>query len=298
MADIDLSNVRDSDGLVISFGGSHTEIDSYTFANALVAVADAIREINSQVNQGVALEVQLEALSDGSFKAKIKGMPKSLKNLFSVIGVHVILPLLIAFLYDELKSDKIIVNENEVIIQSGRDRIIIPRNVYETAKRLPNKPAIRSHIARAISVVNDDEKVESFGLYKNLDPDSPPLVIIPRSDFTRVIEVEVKDDPLRRKNPVRVTIYVVKAVFQSSNRKWEFVWNGVKISAPIIDPVFLADLLQRKYLIGSGDALDVTLNALQRYDTELSVWINDGYEVEKVWEHIPASSLRPLDMLP
>ena len=201
MAYINLTDIQESDGFVISFGGQHSQIDSYTFANALVAIADALREINSQVNHGVALEVQLEALAGGSFKAKVRGMPKSLKNLFGKVSVHVILPLLLAFLYDEMKSEKIIVNENEVIIQSGRDRIIIPRNVYETSQRLPNKPAIRSCVARAISVVNDDENVESFGIFKNLNPDSPPLLIIPRTDFARVIETEIEDDPTRRKNP-------------------------------------------------------------------------------------------------
>ena len=40
------------------------------------------------------------------------------------------------------------------------------------------------------------------------------------------------------------------------------------------------------------------VHALQRYDKELSVWINDGYEIERVWQHIPAGSVGPESLAP
>lgn len=289
MATIDLRNSSDDDGFVIYFGGKPNEVDTYTFANALVAVADAFREINNQVNPGMALELRLEALAEGSFKAKVKGKPKTLSSLLSSLSKLMVLPIFLAFLYDEIKGDNpIIVNENEVIIERGRDRIIIPRNAYDAAQKLPNKPSIRSHIAKAIGVVDKDENVESFGIYKDFDPNLPPLISILRDDFDRVREIELEGDPNRRSKEESATLHVLKAVFQASNRKWDFVWNGVKISAPISDPVFLADLLQRVYLIGNGDALEVTLKISQKWDEQSSVWLNDGYSVEKVWKHIPA----------
>ena len=289
MADIDLRNTSDSDGFVIYFGGRPNEVDTYTFANALVALSDAFREVNNQVNHGIALELRLEALAEGSFKARVKGFPKSLKNLLSSLSKNVVLPIFLAFLYDEIKGDDpIIINENEVIIQRGNDRIIIPRKAYEAAKALPNKTSIRQHIAKTISIVDADENVESFGLYKDFDPDLPPIFFVPREDFDRVREIEIADDPGRRTKDERATIHVLKAVFQASGRKWDFVWNGIKISAPIHDPIFIADLLQRVYLIGNGDALEVTLQISQKWDSGSSVWLNDGYAVQKVWKHIPA----------
>jgi hypothetical protein len=289
MATIDLRDTSDSDGFVIYFGGKPNEVDTYTFANALVAVADAFREINSQVNPGQAMELRLEALAEGSFKAKVKGKPTSLSSLLSSLSKYVVLPIFLAFLYDEIKGDDpIIVNENEVIIERGNDRIIIPRTAYDAAQKLPNKPNIRNHIAKAIGIVDKDENVESFRLYKDFSPNVPPLITIPRDDFDRVRAIELEGDPNRRTKSENATLHVLKAVFQASNRKWDFVWNGVKISAPITDAAFLADLLQRVYLIGNGDALEVTLNISQKWDEQSSVWLNDGYSVEKVWKHIPA----------
>lgn len=86
MATIDLRTTSDGDGFVIYFGGQPNEVDSYTFANALVAVADAFREINAQVNSGTALEVRLEALAAGSFKAQVKGLRKNLSSLLASLG--------------------------------------------------------------------------------------------------------------------------------------------------------------------------------------------------------------------
>lgn len=289
MATIDLRATSDDDGFVIYFGGRPNEVDTYTFANALVAVADAFREINNQVNQGVALELRLEALAEGSFKAKVKGKPKSLKSLLTSLSKHAVLPIFLAFLYDEIKGpDPIIVNEHEVIIERGNDRIIIPRTSYDAAQNLPNKVSVRGHIAKAISVVDKDENVDSFGIYKDFSPDLPALISIPREDFDRVREIEEEGDPGRRSKEEHATLHILKSVFQASNRKWDFVWNGVKISAPISDPVFLADLLQRVYLIGNGDALEVTLKISQKWDQNSSVWLNDAYSVEQVWKHIPA----------
>jgi hypothetical protein len=289
MSTIDLRSTTDDDGFVIYFGGRPNEVDTYTFANALVAISDAFREVNSQVNQGIALELRLEALAEGSFKAKVRGAPKSLKNLLSSLSKNVILPIFLAFLYDEIKGkEQIVVNDDEVVIERGSDRIIIPRKAYDTAKSLPNKPAIRSHIAKAIYAVDSDENVESFGIYKNFDADIPALFDLSRDEFDRVRELEIEGDPGRRTREERATIHVLKAVFQASSRKWDFVWNGVKISAPIHDPVFLADLLQRVYLIGNGDALEVTLKISQKWEESSSVWLNDGYGVEKVWRHVPA----------
>ena len=298
MATIDLRQCSDEDGFVIYFGGRPNEVDSYTFANALLAIADAFREVNSQVNPAVAMELRLEALTEGSFKAKVKGKPKSLRSIFAGLGQCVVLPIFLAFLYDEIKGDEqIIVNDDEVVIQRGNDRIIIPRTAYDQAQTLPNKPTIRSHVAKAIGVVDRDENVESFGLYRDFDPDSPPLINIPRDDFQRVREIELEGDPGRRNKDEPATLYVRKAVFEASNRKWDFVWNGVKISAPISDPAFLADLLARTYLIGNGDALEVTLRISQKWNGVSSVWLNDSYEVLKVWKHIPANNPTQIGLL-
>jgi hypothetical protein len=77
MGTLDLTTARDKDGFVVYFGGQPNQVDTYTFANALVALSDAFQEINAQVNPGYSLELRLEAVADGSFKARIREIPKA-----------------------------------------------------------------------------------------------------------------------------------------------------------------------------------------------------------------------------
>lgn len=71
------------DTIVVHFGGQLTSVDAYTFANSLVAFADTVRGVNAQINPGQNIEVRLEAVGPGSFKAVIKYVKKGLIGLFA-----------------------------------------------------------------------------------------------------------------------------------------------------------------------------------------------------------------------
>ena len=88
--------------------------------------------------------------------------------------------------------------------------------------------------------------------------------------------------------PAKLTI--LKAVFKRGLRKWQFVWNGVPISAPIKDPTFFDKLEAREYVFGQGDVLDAVLRIRQGKDEETGVFMNDphSYEVVEVRRVIPA----------
>lgn len=298
MATLDLSSLHQRDGFVIYFGGRPNEVDTYTFANALVAISDAFREINSQVNPGVALELRLEAVAEGSFKARLKEAPKSIRGALQFVSKNVILPILVTYVYTEVinpEETEIIVNTDEVIIQKGLDRIVVPRAAYDSAKGLSNKGAVAAHVARAVVAVEEDASVSSLGIYKDFDTDQPPAILLERSEFAEVRTAASRAGGRTRTITERATVTILKAVMAKSQRKWEFVWNGVKISASIADPVFLAELLARKYLIGSGDGLEVLLEIEQEWDDSAKVWLNVGYRVAYVEHYLEATKDVPLN---
>ena len=78
-----------------------------------------------------------------------------------------------------------------------------------------------------------------------------------------------------------------KAILVRSARKWQFVWNGIKISAAISDESFYESLARHEYEFGKGDIIDETLRIFQRKDDETGVYINTRYEVIKVHRRIP-----------
>ena len=63
---------REVDRFVLYFQTPRKEINAYALASALVGLADAVREANAVVNPGYRVEVIVEALSEGSFKATVR----------------------------------------------------------------------------------------------------------------------------------------------------------------------------------------------------------------------------------
>jgi hypothetical protein len=97
-----------------------------------------------------------------------------------------------------------------------------------------------------------------------------------------VLPNEAPDAQRERREKARLVI--LKAWLKRGNSKWSFEWNGIPISAPIRDQEFFDRLENREFLIGSGDALDVELYYIQRFDADINVYVNDQttYVVEKV----------------
>ena len=59
------------DAVVLHFETENHRINAYTLASTLVALADAAKSANASVNPGFDIEVVVEALGPGSFRAKL-----------------------------------------------------------------------------------------------------------------------------------------------------------------------------------------------------------------------------------
>ena len=236
MATIDL-RAFDDQGFVIHFGGDTHQIDAVTFGNALVSIAEALRAINHEVNPGHSIEIAIEAVGPGSFRARLKTIKKSLRNLFSgELARDLIVALLATFLWEKVInpsiSPTIIVNDDSVVIEYNGDRIIVPKEAYDQKTKIEKSKPVNQHIARAMDVLENDSSVTSFGIARGLS-DPTPVLEIPRSDFS-IIRDRTLSEPNEKARHVdhQVVLSIHKAVFERSARKWEFIWNGFRISAP------------------------------------------------------------------
>lgn len=291
MRELDLTRDEPRADFVVYFGGRPSEVDTYTFANSLVAISDAIKVINADVNPGFSIELRLEAVGEGSFQARIKEIPKSLKSVLKFADQRIIWPILVAWFYTQViapDETNIIVNSDEVIIEKDGDRIIIPRDAYERAKKLPHD-RVGAPVARAIQAVESDQHVSSLAIRKDLHDRSPPALFIDRKQFAivrRRAEMEAEENNIRAQT-VEAHLPIVKAVFSKGSRKWDFVWNGVKIGASIEDAAFMANVMARKHKIGAGDSLHARMRIQQRFDDHAGVWLNTSYHVEEVLDFVP-----------
>jgi hypothetical protein len=285
------------DQIVIHFGGALTSVDAYTFGNSLIAFADTVRAVNAVLNPDQNIELRVEAIGPGSFRAVVKRLKKGLGGFFGRGVEAVFWGIVATLIYENLIKHEphttIKVEPDEVIIEKNGDRIIIPRSVYDQMPPVRNNPEVQRHLSRTFQVIEEDPAIENFGLTHDLKDKKPPVQIT-RAEFPYLaapepLALEAENKERHRVRTERARLVILKAWLVPGNRKWSFEWNGVPLSAPIADESFFERLAAREVLIGQGDALDVELTYEQNYDDTLGVFVNDPhtFRITKVFAPVP-----------
>lgn len=286
------------DAFVIHFQSERERLNAYTLASTLVAIADAAKAANARLNPGYDIEVVVEAVGPGSFRAMIRAVYQKARNLFSDQRVQaVVLSIVASYIYERTLAvdDKIevTVNTNEVVIVRGDDRVVVPRNVYDATRAVEKDPVFVRSVTRAIETVGEDPEVSGLGFVPDLASPAPDLVL-PKNDLQRVAAITPTEEPPSRIITEQCDLQIVKAILEKSRRKWEFAWRGVRIAAPVLDDRFYADFFAHDITIAPGDALKVRLAIKQSRDAKTGIYTNISYEVIEVFEHVPSMKQMPL----
>lgn len=284
---------------VLHFGGERKKINAYTLASSLVSLADAIKEANSIINPGYEVEVLVEAFGEGSFRAKVKTAYKGLQNLFNSNRLEAIaIGIITSFIYQHtLAPDtdvKVIVDDTQVIIQQGDKQIIVPKTVYEAQKEVEKSEKFRKSVSKTFEAVEKDKNITSFGFTKNID-DETPDILIPRKYFPLLSQPTELDEPQREIQEV-AELQIKRAILERTKRKWEFIWRGIKISAPVLCENFYNDFFSHKITVAPGDSLEAVLKIYQSRDEDTGIYTNSKYEVILVNKHIPRNMQPDLDV--
>jgi hypothetical protein len=286
---VDISKFEDS--VVLYFDTDDKRINAYTLASTLVSIADAAKAANTTLNAGYEVEIIVEALGSGSFKAKISALYKNSKNIFSSqLVAGVIIGLISNYIYERAfaldDSITIQINTDEVIIQKNDEKIIVPRKVYEATRDVESNPKFVQAMEKTFQSIERDENIKGLGFVEKMDSGRPE-VIIPRSSIvTLAAGVKIEEEGTRIITEI-VELQILKAILEKGKRKWEFMWRGIKISAPITSGKFFKDFFAHNITIAPGDSLEVKLEIKQVKDDETGIYKNKNYEVVEVFEHIP-----------
>lgn len=164
-------------------------------------------------------------------------------------------------------------------------KLIIENNIIEVDKVVVNllDPGNESNklIARAFEEIEKDRSVTGF----NVSRKKEQLASIKRKEF------KYYGPPARMELPPkearhREVLDVVGPVFAEKG-KWTLKREGRIIHADILDEKFIKEtVLQKGDPFRSGDRLHVELLVLQEYDPTLDVYVEKGYKVERILEHI------------
>lgn len=135
-------------------------------------------------------------------------------------------------------------------------------------------------------MINNDPSIDSFGIVKEID-DKKYLFYASKKEFKKFINHNIEDENRKMKEEVMPNqrLSLLKVVLERGSRKWEFVWNGIKISAPVLDESFWNDMRERKIHITQGDSITADLKIYKTLDPYSNIYLNERYEVVRVDGH-------------
>lgn len=288
MKTIDLRIFEDE--FIIHYGCETHRVKANTFAQSLIKISDSIKITDEIINPGYELEIYVEALGIGSFRVKIKSFKKAISNIFSAGNIkNIALAIVAAFIWDKIQGEKeinIIINDDAYILETEDERIILPKDAKDYFETIKNIESVKRNIRENFEVIDKDKSIDDFGFTTDIK-DEEPKFYIPRKEFAILSSENSNED---KKEKIEVTkLLIVRAILEKSNRMWQFIWNGNKISAPIKDEKFFDSFVAHKIQIAPGDMFEVELKIIMEKDKSIGLYINKEYEVIKVLNHIPIS---------
>jgi hypothetical protein len=298
MAELRIGTLENS--LVLYFETPEKVINAYALASTLVGLADAAKAAGRTLNSAIDIEIVVEAVASGSFKAKISAFARESGLFIKQQAIPtLVLGVLANYIYDHTLAKKspieVVINTDEVVIVQGENRIVVPRQVHEATQEVARNPAFVRSVDRMLGSIMMDPRITGFGIAATLDS-PPPEVILPR-DLLDIRDKELEPEDKTRVIEEDCDLYIVKAIMESSKRKWGFKWRGIPISAPITDPSFYDDFAHHNFTIAPGDEFQAKLAIHQVRDDVSGVFTNKSYEVVHVYRHIsrPKTQHLPLN---
>ncbi len=295
--------VFDEKKIKIKFEGQTHQIDVNTLASSLVVFSETLKEINTELKTNKNIEVKIEALAPGSFEIHTiisaianNDLLSALSNVAGTIGfasgaiatTYTGIVKLRSWLKkeDNKEVEEVKQVDGKTSIKTKNGNTYICDNViYNTYN---NSQIINDTISDQFRILEEDPAIE--GLTLSIESES---FSIEKNDFSALAEkVDIPGENKRKETKNSQTVYIVKPVLEKSpTRRWEFIWNGNRISANITDMGFLEKMEQGEYRFGTGDKMTVDLQISQALNPVYDAWMNESYQITLIHEHTPREGL-------
>lgn len=295
---VDITTEVFQDTFIIHFGVTGSRINAYTLASTLSSIADAAKAANAQINPGFDIEVVVEALGDGCFKATLRSIFHPIAtSIFSKEAIKNIVWGVIAGYITSVTcsgGSVVTINNNYTVIQYQGGQVTMPKETYDYCQQMGKVPKFRDSVGQVFKTADSDPDVASISI-GGLPSNDDIVFEVPRKEFGRLaatVSTEVTGDNQRIIKETTEVQYI-KAYLETKrrkSRKWGFVWRGKEFSAPMKDAAFWRKFMQGRIPMRPGDVLVVVLAMHQeRLDPDANIWLTKKYEILEVLDHIQRS---------
>lgn len=161
----------------------------------------------------------------------LRSIYKEARNLFSAQSVRaVVLSVIANFIYERACSVdhgiKVEVSAKEVVIESGKNKVVVPREVYDATRIAEQNPQFSRAIDKTFEAVSADEHVKGIGIVPTMDSPRPDFLISQSILHDLDIEIDVSHEPDTRTIQEQCDLQIIKAILERSSRKWEFIYGA------------------------------------------------------------------------
>lgn len=276
-------DTEDSDriGFVLHFGGKRQEINAITLGKELVSFSELVKSICHEVNPDFDVEITVDNVGHGSFQVSFVFASHFLRDLFADISYDLVMQI-VAELFTDAAIDPALkpqpfIKDGLVVIEtrmeksygenreSYMERRTMPAETYELLEIAKSSSDVNRNMSRVIKSIDSDPHIENLDLRHSFEADEKPILKIPRLDFPMILQNTAKaQDGEYREEEVTLTVRV--PILYRSKRKWEFAWNGKKISASVLDEDFFDRLEAKEISINHADKFSATLRIYENRD--------------------------------
>lgn len=280
MAEIDLTNFGEN-GFVIRFGSEEHGININTYTRVLTSLSRAIKAINKKVDENYKLDIIVIKEKPGCFLVHLKPVWKYGKPLAKDLWRTVIAPLFVLYLFHKAFPDATIIDfsSNQVIVVMHEEEETTI-NISDEAKKHYNSvmvdAAVDRNITNAARAIHSDKFIDELDIHDGLE-DTDPVLKLSESDLHKISSVDKGVEIAEQE-----VVSVHKSIFEHSSRKWEFMWNGNKISASISDDEFFERMKERSFSIKQDEKFIATIEMHKEYDKISKKWKIKEYRITKL----------------
>jgi len=271
---------------LLKYKGNFNQLDVPTLASSLLSFSYALQELNREFNPSVPLTIYVKDTKQGSFIVDLNLVLDTFQKIKALFGhphfsledllIFFVLLLQIKISLKGNPPENIEKEDGKIVIQinGSNNKIVLPENLYKIASQ---NTKLDKHIKDFGDTLEENPNISGIQIKTPKE-----TLEIPREYFPYL----QKPNPLLKKQEKeklfkKQIVSPVKIVF-SPNRKWEFLWNGEKISALITDEDFFKKIDDFEFTTDTKMVVD--LKIIQIYDPETGLWVNEDYFVVKVYE--------------
>lgn len=267
------------------FGGQSHQIDANTLITSLIHYTAVIAEINNEMGNGSRnIRVGVNALKEGSFIIDLE-VVENVKTIFSNNTVQYVAGIVTVFggvvsLYKKFKG-KPIPKDIKVDLDINKDIKITINNVTN----IYNNRTVRESISKSIENVISDSPVESIEFIA----DEFNHIEIERESFKDLVYDDFASEEIRPEEIeefVDAQLVITGLKFEMGG-KWDFIYNGFKISMVVKDDA-LMQAINNGARLGKGDIISVKMKIIKRYNAKFRTYENKGYRIVEFYQHIPS----------